>query len=254
MKEFNYARLQENLYSLKERTRALLVSTNNQDLALRLDTELEAATERKKLCIAFVGQYSSGKSTIISAMTGNKHIKIDANVATDVVSKYDWHDIVLMDTPGILAGKVERHDEATKNALKDSDLIFYVLTSQLFDDVIFDNFIDLAYNQHLADKMFIVINKMGMESGEYEELVKNYTFSLQRTFIERGYNIDEFPIAFIDANDYIEGIDENDSEFVALSHFERFLDMLNTFVKKKGLIKKQFDTPVRILQYQGLKR
>lgn len=248
MKEFNYARLQENLYSLKERTRALLVSTNNQDLALRLDTELEAATERKKLCIAFVGQYSSGKSTIISAMTGNKHIKIDANVATDVVSKYDWHDIVLMDTPGILAGKVERHDEATKNALKDSDLIFYVLTSQLFDDVIFDNFIDLAYNQHLADKMFIVINKMGMESGEYEELVKNYTFSLQRTFIERGYNIDEFPIAFIDANDYIEGIDENDSEFVALSHFERFLDMLNTFVKKKGLIKKQFDTPVRILQ------
>ena len=105
MKEFNYARLQENLYSLKERTRALLVSTNNQDLALRLDAELEAATERKKLCIAFVGQYSSGKSTIISAMTGNKHIKIDANVATDVVSKYDWHDIVLMDTPGILAGK-----------------------------------------------------------------------------------------------------------------------------------------------------
>lgn len=248
MAQINYAAYQEVLASLKEKTRELLVSTQNQDLASKLDAELDSASDRKKLSIAFVGQYSSGKSTIISALTGNKHIKIDANVATDKVSKYDWHDIILMDTPGILAGKVERHDEETKNALKESDLIFYVLTSQLFDDVVFDNFIDLAYNQHLADKMFIVINKMGMESGEYDQLVKNYTYSLQKTFGERGYNVDEFPIAFIDANDYMDGVAEEDEEFIELSHFETFVDMLNTFVERKGLIQKQFDTPVRILQ------
>lgn len=248
MAQINYAVYQEILESLKKKTRELLVTTKNQDLASKLDTELETASDRKKLSIAFVGQYSSGKSTIISALTGNKHIKIDANVATDKVSQYNWHDIILMDTPGILAGKVESHDEQTKNALKESDLIFYVLTSQLFDDVIFNNFIDLAYNQHLADKMFIVINKMGMESGEYDQLVQNYTFSLQKTFAERGYNIDEFPIAFIDANDYIDGIEEDDDDFIELSHFERFVDMLNSFVEQKGLIKKQFDTPVRILQ------
>ena len=153
-----------------------------------------------------------------------------------------------MDTPGILAGKKESHDEATKEALKESDLIFYVLTSQLFDDIIFNNFIDLAYNQRLADKMFIVINKMGMESGEYDQLVENYTVSLQKIFAERGYSLDQFPIAFIDAYDYIEGVDEKDEEFIKLSHFGRFLDMLNAFVDQKGLIKKQFDTPVRILQ------
>lgn len=248
MVQINYAAYQELLATLKEKTRNLLVKTKNQDLASKLDDELDSSNDRQKLSIAFVGQYSSGKSTIISAMTGNKHIKIDANVATDTVSKYDWHDIILMDTPGILAGKVERHDEATKNALKESDLIFYVLTSQLFDDVVFNNFIDLAYNQHLADKMFIVINKMGMESGEYDELVKNYTQSLKKTFSEKGCNIEDFPISFIDANDYIDGVEENDPEFIELSHFERFVDMLNTFVEQKGLIKKQFDTPVRILQ------
>lgn len=248
MVQINYAAYQELLATLKEKTRNLLVKTKNQDLASKLDDELDSSNDRQKLSIAFVGQYSSGKSTIISAMTGNKHIKIDANVATDTVSKYDWHDIILMDTPGILAGKVERHDEATKNALKESDLIFYVLTSQLFDDVVFNNFIDLAYNQHLVDKMFIVINKMGMESGEYDELVKNYTQSLKKTFSEKGYNIEDFPISFIDANDYIDGVEENDPEFIELSHFERFVDMLNTFVEQKGLIKKQFDTPVRILQ------
>ena len=247
MSQINYAAYQEVLASLKNKTRKLLVTTENQDLASKLDAELDSADDRKKLTIAFVGQYNSGKSTIISAMTGNKHIKIDGNVATDTVSKYDWHDIILMDTPGILAGKVETHDEATKEALKESDLIFYVLTSHLFDDVIFNNFIDLAYNQHLADKMFIVINKMGMESGEFDQLVKNYTISLQKTFSERGYSVDEFPIAFIDANDYMDGVKENDDEFIKLSHFERFIDMLNTFVSQNGLIKKQFDTPVRIL-------
>mgnify|MGYP004446613443 FL=1 len=247
MSQINYAAYQEVLASLKNKTRKLLVTTENQDLASKLDAELDSADDRKKLTIAFVGQYNSGKSTIISAMTCNKHIKIDGNVATDTVSKYDWHDIILMDTPGILAGKVETHDEATKEALKESDLIFYVLTSHLFDDVIFNNFIDLAYNQHLADKMFIVINKMGMESGEFDQLVKNYTISLQKTFSERGYSVDEFPIAFIDANDYMDGVKENDDEFIKLSHVDLFIDMLNTFVSQKGLIKKQFDTPVRIL-------
>lgn len=248
MTEFNYAKHQKVLLSLIEKTKNLLADTDNQDLVSKLDAELELATDRKELSLAFVGQYSSGKSTIISAMTGDKQIKIDANVATDVVSKYEWNNILLMDTPGILAGKKESHDEATKEALKESDLIFYVLTSQLFDDIIFNNFIDLAYNQRLADKMFIVINKMGMESGEYDELVENYTVSLQKIFAERGYSLDQFPIAFIDAYDYIEGVDEKDEEFIKLSHFGRFLDMLNAFVDQKGLIKKQFDTPVRILQ------
>lgn len=248
MTEFNYAKHQEVLLSLIEKTKNLLADTDNQALVSKLDAELEQATDRKELSLAFVGQYSSGKSTIISAMTGDKQIKIDANVATDVVSKYEWNNILLMDTPGILAGKKESHDEATKEALKESDLIFYVLTSQLFDDIIFNNFIDLAYNQRLADKMFIVINKMGMESGEYDELVKNYTVSLQKIFAERGYSLDQFPVAFIDAYDYIEGVDEKDEEFIKLSHFGRFLDMLNAFVDQKGLIKKQFDTPVRILQ------
>ena len=221
--------------------------TSNEELANKMNSELEEINERKDLRLAFVGQYSSGKSTIISALTGRKDIVIDANVATDVVSEYRWNNVVLMDTPGILAGKVESHDQRTKDALKECDLIFYVLTSQLFDDVVFNNFIDLAYNQHFADKMFLVVNKMGMEAGNFDNLVENYTSSLEKIFTERGYDINDFPIAFIDASDYIDGRAENDEEFVRLSNFEHFIDMLNSFVSAKGVIKKQFDTPVRIL-------
>ena len=180
--QFNYAVYQERLSRLEAKTRALLKETNNTELTCKMDSELAGLQDRKELRLAFVGQYSSGKSTIISALTGRKDIKIDANVATDHVSEYKWNNIVLMDTPGILAGKVESHDESTKAALKECDLIFYVLTSQLFDDVLFNKFIDLAYNQHFADKMFIVVNKMGMESGEFDQLVDNYTISLEKIF------------------------------------------------------------------------
>lgn len=246
--QFNYAVYQERLSRLEAKTRALLKETNNRELTSKMDSELAGLQDRKELRLAFVGQYSSGKSTIISALTGRKDIKIDANVATDHVSEYKWNNIVLMDTPGILAGKVEAHDESTKAALKECDLIFYVLTSQLFDDVLFNNFIDLAYNQHFADKMFIVVNKMGMESGEFNQLVDNYTISLEKIFSERGYELKNFPLAFIDAADYMDGIDENDNEFVQLSNFEHFIAMLNVFVARKGMIKKQFDTPVRVYQ------
>lgn len=244
----NYAKYQQRLEQLILKTKKLLAQTDNSDLAQKMDTELQEVSERKELRLAFVGQYGSGKSTIISALTGNKDILIDANISTDKVTEYRWNNITLMDTPGILAGKVEEHDERTKAALKECDLIFYVLTSQLFDDVIFNNFIDLAYNQHLADKMFIVVNKMNMEYGDYAQLVQNYTASLHNTFKERGYDFSAFPIAFIDANDYLEGVKDGDDEFIQVSNFEKFINDLNSFVSSKGLIKKQFDTPVRVLQ------
>ncbi|MDH1604094.1 GTPase [Empedobacter sp. GD03739] len=225
----------------------ILDESNNNEIKFRIEQELQELENRTDLKVAFVGQYSSGKSTIISALTGDKNIKIDANVATDTVAEYKWHNIVLMDTPGILAGKVEKHDENTKTALKECDLIVYVITSQLFDDIIFENFISLAYEQHLKDKMIIAINKMSMEAGEFDDLVNNYRQSLKTIFNERGYEFN-FETIFMDAADYIEGKDDEDEEFIQLSNFSTFISSLNQFVEEKGIIKKQFDTPIRILK------
>lgn len=241
------AELSKKLQELVKKTYDLLDRTGNENIKEALNKELSELKERIELKIAFVGQYSSGKSTIISALTGNRDIKIDANVATDVVSEYKWNNIVLMDTPGILAGKVEQHDQRTKDALKECDLIVYVLTSQLFDDVIFENFIDLAYTQKLNDKMLIAINKMSMEAGDFDTLRQNYLNSIHSIFKERGYEFN-FEVVFIDAADYIEGCTEQDDDFIQLSNFNSFISTLNSFVADKGLIKKQFDTPVRVLK------
>lgn len=246
--KFKIAELSGRLSALKDKTFKLLKQTDHADILAQLTNELKESESREKLSIAFVGQYSAGKSTIISALTGNKNIKIDANVSTDIVSEYNWNNIILLDTPGILAGQNENHDEATKDALRKSDLILYVLTSQLFDDVVFENFIDLAYNQHLADKIMVIINKMGQEAGEFDELAANYKDSINDIFVERGYGVFNFPLAFIDAADYIEGVEDDDEDYVQLSNFEQFISMLNAFVDERGVIKKQFDTPVRMLQ------
>ena len=96
--------------ALREKTEKLLLGTDNENLVIKMSEELTTSDERKELRLAFVGQYSSGKSTIISALTGRKDIKIDANVATDIVSEYRWNNIVLMDTPGILWPKFEKEE------------------------------------------------------------------------------------------------------------------------------------------------
>lgn len=239
--------LSTRLNSLKEKTFKLLEENNKTELKEQLQKELSELKERGNIKIAFVGQYSAGKSTIISALTGRNDIAIDANVSTDTVSTYEWNNIVLMDTPGILAGKKEEHDQATKNALKECDLIVYVLTSQLFDNVIFNNFIDLAYNQKLSDKMLIAINKMSMENGDFDTLCSSYIQSIKEAFHEQGYDF-AFNIVFLDAQDYRDGTESEDEDLVELSNFATFISSLNTFIDDKGLIKKELDTPVRVLR------
>lgn len=235
------------LNSLKERTVSLLERNGMIDAKENLLRELAELKDRSQIKIAFVGQYSSGKSTIISALTGNRNIVIDANVSTDVVSRYEWNNVILMDTPGILAGKKEKHDQETIDALKECDLIVYVLTSQLFDNVIFDNFIDLAYVQKFSDKMLIAINKMSMENGEFEQLCSSYMDSMKDAFKERGYDFN-FNVVFLDAADYIDGKESEDEDFIQLSNFATFINSLNDFIEEKGLIKKELDTPVRVLR------
>lgn len=245
--KFEFAKASRRLQRLIDKTCDFLSKNGKTDLLSDLKAELDETRQRKYIKIAFVGQYSSGKSTIISALTGNRDIKIDANVATEVVSEYDWNNIVLMDTPGIAAGKKEEHDQRTKDALKECDLIVYVLTSQLFDNLIFNDFVKMAFEERFSDKMLIVVNKMSMEEGEYSALSENYLQSIKGQFAERGFNFN-FPIAFIDANDYIDGIETEDEEFVEISHFDDFVTLLNDFVARKGIMKRELDTPIRILR------
>jgi NTP pyrophosphatase (non-canonical NTP hydrolase) len=211
--------------------------------AERISTSIEEVNARAVLKLAFIGQYSAGKSSIISALTGNRHIKIDADIATDHAENYLWNGILLTDTPGLFTERKD-HDQKTYDAIRASDLLFFVITSDLFDDIILQNFIKLAYTENYRHKMRLLVNKMSMEAGDFDELKENYYETLKKSL--HPYDISEFDISFIDAADYLEGMRSGKTAYVEMSHFGDFVQHLNQFVESKGLLGKM-DTPFRLL-------
>jgi uncharacterized protein YidB (DUF937 family) len=113
----------------------------------------------------------------------------------------------------------------------------------LFDSLTAENFKKLAYEKGYRWKMMLVINKMSDEAGEEEQKIANYRTSLAEAL--KPYSLDEFPICFIDAKDYCEGIDGKDDFLTEISRFPTFIDALNQFVERRGSLAR-FDTPVRI--------
>lgn len=204
--------------------------------------DIKEIENQKLLTIAFIGQYNAGKSSIITALTGNKSIKIDSDIATDKTTDYAWNNVLLTDTPGLWTDRKD-HDDITYKKIKESDLLIYCLSNELFDDIILENFNKIAFDEKYSNKMLLVINKMMRESGDYDELVKNYKESLNSSL--KPHNLDEFPTCFIACQYYLEGVNENNEELKELSHFNDFVKLINIFIKEKGTWGK-FSTHIHI--------
>lgn len=206
---------------------------------------LEAIRQDEDIIIAFIGQYSAGKSTIISALTGNRNIKINANIATEKAKRYKWVDqITLVDTPG-LHTENKHHDLEAEKAINNSNMLIYCITNELFDEVSIVDYKKWVYDRGYKDKMFLVVNKMSRETGDFEELVVNYTESINEAL--KPYSLQDVRYNFIDARDYLDGtLDPDLEELVKLSRFKDFTSNLNEFIDEKGLLAK-LDTPIKVI-------
>lgn len=222
----------------------LYVNYGKTDWLENVKKEYNEIKAEDKICISFVGQYSAGKSTIIKALTGDSSILIDSDIATSSVKGYNWgENFILMDTPGLNTNENQEHDAMTQEAIKKSDLLIYCITSDLFNGQTKIDFKNLASNY--KEKLFLVVNKMSKESGEYNVLVKNYSDSINKT-LAPDFSLSEFHHFFVDAADYVDGLEEKDRELIEDSHFEGFIDKLNQFTKSQG-IRGKMATPVTIL-------
>ena len=127
----------------------LLASAQSPELAeirQKFRDDFKEYKQKGSLTVAFIGQYSAGKSTIISALTGRRDIHIDADIATDTTTPYDWNGIKIIDTPGLYTDRTD-HDEITYEAIAKADLLVFCLTYMLFDTITIENFKTLAYDQ-----------------------------------------------------------------------------------------------------------
>ncbi len=225
---------------------ALITSTQNPALEKiqdRLRSDLGDHQERGILTVAFVGQYSAGKSTIISALTGRNDIAIDTDIATDFTTEYDWNGITIIDTPGLFTER-DDHDQITYDAIERADLLVFCLTYMLFDTVTVQNFKKLAYEKGYRDKILLAVNKLSDEAGDTAVRVNNYRESLTTALAPNPLN--DFPVVFVDAQDYRDGLAENDDFLIQESRFQTYLTTLNHFVQQKGALARM-DTPIRLL-------
>ena len=215
------------------------------DQTAKVKESLAHIAPEQYIRVVFIGQYSSGKSTIISALTGNQNIRIDSDIATDIATDYNWSNgILLTDTPGLYTDRTE-HSERALKAIRESDLLIYCITSDLFNQYTQADFIQWAFEKGYKNKMFLVINKMSKEAEDYNTLVQNYTTTLNRSLAP--HSLDELPHAFVDAQDYRTGVSENDPELIEISHFPDFIRQLNRFILQKGQLGK-LDAPIQILK------
>jgi GTP-binding protein EngB required for normal cell division len=246
MTTLQLADLQSRIQSSLDQLQSFLLSRGEpalQTTADALQKSKQELADRPLLSLAFSGQYSAGKSTIISALTGNKDIRISADVATDDVKAYRWRDIELWDTPGLYADRTD-HTEKAEQALREADLIAYCLTTNLFDNVTAADFRRLAFEKGYAPKLFLLINKMSMDDVEdTETYVDTLAETIDRTL--SPHRVKEFNHAFIDAQDYRDGLASSNPDLIRFSHFQAFVEQLNSWIKERGLLAR-LDPPIRL--------
>ncbi|MNF35000.1 hypothetical protein D3C84_158550 [compost metagenome] len=178
-------------------------------------------------------------------LTGIEHIKIGAGVTTDSVTQYQHQSLNIWDTPGILAGECEQHDAKALEAIAKADLLVYVITNELFDDVVGAAFRNLCFNQGRAKEMMIVINKFESDSADKETKIAGITQVLEPKIPE------DFPIVFTDAQSFFDALDEDDEqerqELLALSNSDGLAKAIDDFVAQRGLYAR-LTTPLQQLQ------
>ncbi len=244
MNEIKLIEIREKTKKLQEEAIELFINNDDLEIKERLEAKLKEVMEEKRIVITFIGQYSAGKSSIVSALTNRNDIKIDADIATSSATEYILDDqIILVDTPGLYTGNQE-HDDITLEAINKSDMLVYCITNELFDSITIKDYKKWVYEKNYRNKMLLVINKMSREVGEYENLKENYIESINRAL--NPYDIQDVTSTFIDAKDYLEGVTYDDEEFIEISRMDDLKNKINKIAAEKGILSK-LDTPIKAI-------
>ena len=195
--------------------------------------------KEKPITMVFVGQFSAGKSSIIKALTGIEDIEIGEGIKTMSTQCYRWMDgIEVIDTPGIHTKLRPDHDEISYKAIADADLLAFVITEDLFEPLISENFRKLLLEQDKASEMILIVNKMA-DIGNTEEN-RQVKLDCLRTTTE-PYSPEDLRTVFIDAKSFLrmKELSKTNPDIAAKlkkrSNFDQFIEVLNNFTTEKGL-------------------
>lgn len=224
--------------SLTERLTSFLERSQYPELRALLG-QAKGGREAGRLRIAFVGQYSAGKSSIISALTGQK-LKVGAGITTNKVGRYQWGQVEIIDTPGIENGIYEEHDETTYNAIAQADLIVFVVTYLGFTSHIAKLFDKILRDKGRAHELMLVVNKMDATSGGNTPEQQRIIFEHNIRPNLHGHSESEFHTAYLDLMSYTFAINgelpspELREQALKESGFPEFEQKLKRFIAERG--------------------
>ena len=236
MDELRIISLQTRASKLFDEIRSAFQNSSDEDIkAKAIQVPSKLIDNDKLINVVFVGQYSAGKSTILSRLTG-KELKIGGGITTDEVSSFEYNGFYVSDTPGIHTQNRQDHDAITYEAIAKADLLVFVVTNEPIGEFMGEHLRHLLMDMGKAKETMIVVNKM-MDS------VGGNTPEQQSIYIEKNlnpiiapYTADDFYTSFIDMYAYDEYLSSGDDDFLADSGFESFKDNLNKFISDRNLI------------------
>jgi len=195
----------------------------------------------KKIRIVFAGQYSAGKSSILSIMTGQQ-LEVGQGVTTSQCNFLDWNGIEVVDTPGIHTQKRPDHDEITYQAMADADLIVFVCTVEGFSEGMGKHFRKLLVEKGKGNEMMLVFNKM--ESSKYgntPEGRKAFFNADVLPVISPEFSAEDLYISYLDVyayDDAQEAEGDDKMAYLEMSGFEEFYQNMNRFIQDKKMLGK----------------
>lgn len=198
-------------------------------------------SNEEPLTIAFAGQYSAGKSTILKALTGRRDIETGSGITTSATHTFDWNGVKVIDTPGIHTGLRPDHDATTYKAISQSDLLVFVITNELFDSHMGSHFRKLAIDQEKGHEMILVVNKMDRPAeGNTPQTRAVLTEDLRVPL--HPFTPEELRITFTDAQSALKAPEENDRKIADLRERQAntadLIRNLNGLIQDKGLTTK----------------
>ena len=252
MRQLEIQRWAEEFMGILARARQAL--TDSPTAAVRnLLEELPEAADGvdEPISLAFAGQYSAGKSSLIRALTGRNDIAIGAGITTAETHRYDWNGVVIVDTPGIHTSLRPDHDDIAYHAISGADLLVFVITNELFDDHIAEYYRRLTIERDKGHETILVVNKMGRHAdGNTAESRAVVTEDLRAPLAP--FTPEALSITFTDAASALEAADETDPEFLEMlereGNLKALVENINALVAARGLHARQTTALYRLEQ------
>ena len=223
---------------LSEAGAALAESPTDAVRALVDELPADVGGADSPISLAFAGQYSAGKSTILKALTGRDDIATGAGITTEQTQRFDWNGVSIIDTPGIHTELRPEHDAITYEAISKADLLVFVITNELFDSHLGDHFRKLAIDHDKGHETILVVNKMGRHA-QGNTLASRAIITEDLRSPLQPFTPESLYITFTDAESALEAQEETDPEFQEMlteqGNLAALIDNINTLVREKGL-------------------